>query len=316
MENNKKRVLIACSGGPDSMALLDMCSDRYECVAAHVNYHKRDTADRDERIVREYCKKRGIPFRKKDYRDTGKGNFQDNARVFRYEFFAELVREMDLDCVMVAHHRDDLLETYLLQKKRGGDVTCYGLSPAVTIKGVKVKRPLLRYTKEDLLEYCLCRGIRYGIDESNLGDDYARNRIRHGKLERMTEKEKKELLKEIRDLNRQKKSDLEKAKRFLAGRKKIGLDEYLAYEDTDLLFRLLTGLDMSGRETRELNRQIKEGKDFEILLKDRYLVKEYGYLEVYPKEDDYEFSYERPGCHRERHFALKKKGASREGAFL
>ena len=54
MKTAKKRVLVACSGGPDSMALLDMTKDRYEVHVAHVNYHKRKTADRDERIVRDY----------------------------------------------------------------------------------------------------------------------------------------------------------------------------------------------------------------------------------------------------------------------
>ncbi|MBP5279662.1 MAG: tRNA(Ile)-lysidine synthetase, partial [Erysipelotrichaceae bacterium] len=80
--NKDLRYLIAVSGGPDSMALLDMClkQDVYLEVA-HMNYHHRDTADRDEKIVRNYCRKNKIKFHKADYNDDQrKGNFQNNAR--------------------------------------------------------------------------------------------------------------------------------------------------------------------------------------------------------------------------------------------
>ena len=127
MENiYKEKVLIACSGGPDSMALLDMVKDKYDVYVAHINYHKRATADRDERIVKNYCKKNNLPLYVKDYKDTKGGNFQDKARVFRYEYFSQLVKELKLKRVLVAHHKDDLIETYFLQLNRGGEVSYYG----------------------------------------------------------------------------------------------------------------------------------------------------------------------------------------------
>ena len=58
----KENVLIACSGGPDSMALLDMYRTKKKVVVCHINYHKRDSAKRDENIVRKYCKENNIPF--------------------------------------------------------------------------------------------------------------------------------------------------------------------------------------------------------------------------------------------------------------
>ena len=92
MTNKKKKVLIGCSGGPDSMALLDMSKDKYDVYCAHVNYHKRKSANRDERIVKDYCLKNKIPFYSIDYKDKAGGNFQDKARVFRYGYFSKLIK--------------------------------------------------------------------------------------------------------------------------------------------------------------------------------------------------------------------------------
>ena len=103
--SENKRYLVAVSGGPDSMALFDMVrSSGAYLEAAHVNYHKRDSADRDEKIVSSYCEKYHIPFHLLDYEDdTQRGNFQAAARKARYEFFAKICEEENLDEVLVAH---------------------------------------------------------------------------------------------------------------------------------------------------------------------------------------------------------------------
>ena len=131
MEGLRKRVLIGVSGGPDSMALLDMMKDRYEVYVAHVNYHHRDTALRDDVSVEDSCTKYDIPYFKKDYVEVEGGNFQENARIFIYEFYKEIIDKYDLECVMLAHHKDDLIETYLMQKKRNSHVYYYGLKRSV-----------------------------------------------------------------------------------------------------------------------------------------------------------------------------------------
>ena len=87
LKNN--RYLIAVSGGPDSMALLDIVRNKKKYIeVAHVNYHKRDSAINDEKLVRRYCRKYKIKFHLLDvYPDEVKGNFQSYARDKRYEFF-------------------------------------------------------------------------------------------------------------------------------------------------------------------------------------------------------------------------------------
>ncbi|MBQ2509839.1 MAG: tRNA lysidine(34) synthetase TilS, partial [Erysipelotrichaceae bacterium] len=171
------KYLIAVSGGPDSMALLNMAREEgLEIEVAHVNYHKRDTAKRDEKIVRSYCEQYGIPVHVKDvYPGDVKGNFQAYAREVRYAYFANLCRRYGLDGTVTAHQQDDLLETYLMQKEKKLGVEYYGLKEETRIKGVSVIRPLLDCTKEELLSYCEKKGLDYGIDESNLTDVYTRN---------------------------------------------------------------------------------------------------------------------------------------------
>ncbi|MBQ1508706.1 MAG: tRNA lysidine(34) synthetase TilS, partial [Erysipelotrichaceae bacterium] len=193
MRKYKGTYLIGVSGGPDSMALFDMCLKAgNRLVCAHVNYHRRDSADRDEAIVRDYCEKHGVPFYKLDACLT-EGNFQEEARKVRYGFFTDLIRGKDLDGVLVAHHLDDHLETYLLQKEHGGLYDHFGLTARTILMGVPVIRPLLHKEKKELVRYCEDNEISYGIDESNLTDDYRRNVLRHTFVEKMTKEEKRNL---------------------------------------------------------------------------------------------------------------------------
>ncbi len=313
--DNKKKVLVACSGGPDSMALLDMYKDKYDCSVAHVNYHHRNSALRDENIVRDYCLKYNIPFYKKDYVES-KGNFQEKAREFRYEFFKELCDKHNLSFVLVAHHKDDLIETYLFQKKRNSHVYYYGLKSNVNIYGVNVRRPLLSKTKKDLEEYCVSHNLEYGIDESNLGDEFSRNKIRHSVIDKMSIKEKNKLVREIRDVNR--KNDLlnKECRTFINKRTKIDFDEFIKYPDLKRLIRMFVGISLSSKQSDELIRQLKSTNSFEILIEDRYLCKEYGYIEVYKKEDDYTYSFDSISCFKCKYFKLSKKGSSKEGVTL
>ena len=173
-------VVIGVSGGPDSMALLDMTREkREEIVVCHVNYGKRDTAKRDEEIVRAYCGRFGIEVRTLRPVHAGHGNFQAWAREVRYDFFVETAKEVGADKILIAHQEDDLLETYLFQRERGMLCDWYGLKEKSSYKGFVIERPLLAWSKEGLEAYCTGKRIVYGFDESNGSDVYARNRIRH-----------------------------------------------------------------------------------------------------------------------------------------
>jgi len=308
MNRCKGRYLIAVSGGPDSMALLSMSLLKYELIeVAHVNYHKRESANKDEKIVREFCKKNNIKFYKKDCL-TYEGNFQDYARVFRYKFFSEIIKKDKLNGVLVAHHLDDFLETYYLQINRGSIPHYYGLNKEVIIQDVKVKRPLLKYTKNDLLNYCVKNNIAYGIDESNLTDHYSRNKIRHSLIEKMSLKEKKELKKKIDLLNTKKSNKEKEIKKYLNNKRIISIERFNEYKDKKDLLRYLIKEDLSNKYLEDLLKQINECESFEVLINDEYFVKEYGYLEVYKKEDDYEYVLKRIDYKEYPFFKISNKG--------
>lgn len=161
------------------MALLHILKEKnVELVVAHVNYKQRNESDEEEKMVKDYCHKNSLSFYSIHYKDTPAGNFQANARKFRYEFFQRLIKEHKLAGVMVGHHYNDHLETYLMQKERGHQTETLGMAEETIIFDILVKRPLLHLTKEQLISYCVENDVPYRMDASNMSPQYTRNRIR------------------------------------------------------------------------------------------------------------------------------------------
>lgn len=211
----EKKWIVGVSGGPDSMALLDLCRrHRVSVVCAHVNYHHRPTADRDQQIVEAYCRNYAIPFYSLDPVKETSGNFQAWAREARYAFFARLAVQEAAAGVLIAQHLDDFLETALLQQESGRQCEVLGIREEGRVLGVVVVRPLLSWTKRQLQEYCGRHKIAYGIDESNLSDDYRRNQLRHHELAKLSEAEKRSEVRKLkaRNRNRQKMKEAVKTK--------------------------------------------------------------------------------------------------------
>ena len=298
------------------MALLNMFKDKYELICCHINYHKRKTAKRDEEIVKEYCKNNKIKFIKYDFKNTKKGNFQDLARVYRYKCFAECVNKYKLDGVLVGHHKDDLLETYLIQKKRQGTVSFYGLKKETIIFDVKIIRPLLKYTKNDLLSYCLKHNIKYGIDESNLTDSYLRNRIRHSKIEKMNDRDKDGLLKEIEYKNYVLSEQNKAVKKFINNNTLFNYDEFMTCPFIKQLLRTLLYDDLSDKYLNEIIKALKSNKNIELKVKEKCLYKEYSYIEVCEKTKPYSYKLDKLVYKTYPYFKLTKNGNSFEGVTL
>lgn len=291
MINKKYKYLIACSGGPDSMALLDMYrSYGYLIEVGHVNYHKRDSANRDEKIVKDYCDKYQIVFNKLDYDpSTVKGNFQSDARKARYEFFNDVCNKHGLYGVLVAHQEDDLLETYLMQKQKKLGVEFYGLRYSNELYGVNVFRPLLDKTKKQLEDYCKRKHIEYGIDESNLSDHYERNRVRHNKVEKMSREQRNLLLQEILIKNNELLSIENEVYRYLLSGPRFDSDEFVNFKYLSKLIRVIFNTKMSSKTVEEIIRQLKICKHFVLLKNNVYLVKEYDYIEYFDKPNTYSY---------------------------
>jgi tRNA(Ile)-lysidine synthetase-like protein len=177
--NKTNKYLVAVSYGPDSMALLSMMQQEgYTFEVAHVNYKKRKESDQEAKDLHSYCAKHSIPLHTKEVSQPLKGNFQDAARRFRYEFFKETLIKQNLDVLVTAHHLDDHMETALFQLVRNSTHLYYGIQPSTVIHGVNTVRPLLPYRKIDLEEYCMTNHVPFAVDSSNALSMYTRNKNR------------------------------------------------------------------------------------------------------------------------------------------
>ena len=201
--NKNKTYLLACSFGPDSMALFDMLEKgNYRFAAALVNYHLREESDTEMNSFIKYCQTKKVAYHVLDYKEEiGYNNIESQCREIRYKYFAQLVDDYHYDEVLVAHNQDDLIETYFLQKNRKNLPVFYGIKEKTVIYGVNIYRPLLTYTKQELLQYCVDNHVPYSIDKTNLEDRFLRNRIRHNVVCKMNKNERGNVIKEINEKN-------------------------------------------------------------------------------------------------------------------
>ena len=177
------RYLLAISGGIDSMVLLDLFRQTAaNFQVAHCNFQLREEdANGDEMFVREYCGKYNIPFHSvrfdvAAYQKTGNYSVEMACRNLRYEWFEQVQQQNRLDVLVTAHHLDDNIETFLINLSRGTGLK--GLV-GMQIDNGKIFRPLLNFTKNDLLDYAKSNEINWREDYTNATDDYTRNKIRH-----------------------------------------------------------------------------------------------------------------------------------------
>ena len=178
----------AVSGGADSMALLRVLLELreafgYPLTACHVNHGLRgETADRDEAFVRAECARLGVPLTVFRPADVGMAvpphAGEDWARRLRYACFAQLLAG-GIDCIATAHTATDQAETLLFRLARGTGLHGAG---GIRPKRPGYCRPLLGLTRAETEAVCMARGQRWVTDETNTGDDYARNRLRHAAL--------------------------------------------------------------------------------------------------------------------------------------
>lgn len=198
-----KKYLLACSFGPDSMALFDLLVKLKCCfIVVFVNYHQRVESDDEQKKILNYCNYLNIKCEILDTKKIKKiGNFQSWAREVRYNFFKKQYQKYNADGLFVAHHQDDLIETYIMQKNKCR-VDEYGIKNISFIKEMKVIRPLLKYTKNELLNYCILNKIPFSIDKTNLETYYLRNKIRQKIINNLNAYDRQKILLEIEQKNK------------------------------------------------------------------------------------------------------------------
>ena len=283
MNIENKKWLIGASGGPDSMALVKICLDKkINFAIAHVNYHHRKEAEEEEEYITSFAKKHHIPIYVLNGQFTYSGNFEAEARRYRYNFFKEIVEKDNYDGVLVAHHKNDLLETYLMQKEKHLIPETYGLAEEIDYEGIRVCRPLLSYTKKDLENICKDAGIKYYIDYTNNDITLARNYIRHEILAKMSEEEKEDLLKEIQDKNKHMDMIREKVEKLIVY-DKVSLQEYRLLNDEERITLVHMFLKPYYRKDQGMSYAYKKEID-SILLKQNDFIIPFGIYEVVQNE--------------------------------
>lgn len=179
----EKKLLLAVSGGIDSMVLLETLDYlKYSIVVAHCNFSLRDKeSDGDEQFLIEYCKKRNIKIitQKFDtllFADDYKLSIQQAARKLRYDWFYEILQSENLDYILTAHHLDDSLETFIINFSRGTGLN--GLT-GIPEQNDKIIRPLLSFSRSEIEDFAQKIKLNFREDSSNSSNKYLRNKLRH-----------------------------------------------------------------------------------------------------------------------------------------
>lgn len=179
----QQKTLVACSGGPDSMALLHVLFTLgWPVEAAHVNYLLRGAdSDADEALVRSWCADRRLSVHAlrqspKDLARAQKLSLQVAARRIRYAYFEQLLKQLDIRQAATAHQRGDQAETLFLHLMRGKN---FAILRGIPAKRGPFARPLLFASRKEILEYLHAEDVPYRIDASNETGDYLRNHVRN-----------------------------------------------------------------------------------------------------------------------------------------
>jgi tRNA(Ile)-lysidine synthase len=172
------RILCAVSGGPDSLALLILLHKTMpdRVVAATVDHALRPESADEAQYVQRFCKDMHVPHVILSPAEKISGNIQSAARHARYALLAQAAEQHDCQYIATAHHADDQLETVLMRIARGSGVD--GLSAIRSTNG-KILRPLLGFTKDELISICATAGLNPVVDPSNENTDFERVAMRN-----------------------------------------------------------------------------------------------------------------------------------------
>lgn len=179
----EKKLLLAVSGGIDSMVLVHLCHQlELDFAVAHCNFQLRgNESDDDENFVKSQIKKLQIPlfiqkFETATFAKEQKLSIQVVARKLRYDWFYSLLANHNFDFILTAHHLDDSVETFLINFTRGSGLD--GLT-GIPEQNDKIVRPLLIFSRNEIETFAQENNIAWREDSSNASDKYLRNKLRH-----------------------------------------------------------------------------------------------------------------------------------------
>lgn len=175
----ENEIPVAFSGGPDSIFLTEgLIKLEYKPLLIYINYHDSPTVYIEEKIVKQYSQINKLKLIEHEVNIPDNVNFEDEARKIRYKFFSDVIKIHPNKFILTAHHKNDDIETMILQINRNNIVDYYGLKEKNDIFGVTVIRPILNYTKLEIIEYLTKNNISFYDDPTNYEQERQRNILR------------------------------------------------------------------------------------------------------------------------------------------
>lgn len=175
----ENEIPVAFSGGPDSIFLTEgLIKLGYKPLLIYINYHDSPTVYIEEKIVKQYSQINKLKLIEHEVNIPDNVNFEDEARKIRYKFFSDVIKNYPNKFILTAHHKNDDIETMILQINRNNIVDYYGLKEKNDIFGVTVIRPILNYTKLEIIEYLTKNNISFYDDPTNYEQERQRNILR------------------------------------------------------------------------------------------------------------------------------------------
>ena len=273
--SKKDKLLLACSGGVDSMVLASVLIKlNYQVQLAHCNFQLRaKESDADELLVTQFAKKNKLKlftkrFNTKEEQNKSGRSIQEIARKLRYEWFEQLIKGNEIDYLVTAHHSDDVIETFFINLIRTSGIK--GLQ-SIPLKTKNIVRPLLNCGKTEIIEYAKTHSIKYNEDSSNTKNDYLRNALRNKAiplLSTIDERFKQGALNSIKNLQ----SDFQLLNYLLAEEKKkyIKTTNDLIYILKDTPTHILNNILLEYNFTESLHTKIQNTKTGALFQNEKY----------------------------------------------
>lgn len=302
---DNSKVIIACSGGPDSMCLLNLLirlktKKNLELIVAHVNHKLRSVSDDEAKMVEDYAKKNKVTFELQELDYQNAKFSEDDAHRKRYKFFKSLIKKYKANYLVTAHHGDDLIETILMRIARGSNLNGYiGIKRITQNEDYVTLRPLLSTTKDEIIKYNESENIPYVIDESNDSLKYTRNRYRKIVLPFLKEEDKLIHLKYLKFSEELEEYDnfvnnYIKEKDFIVDNQIVinkitNESEFIKRKTIELIVKNIQLNDYFNISDKQMNELLKliYNSNKSIDLNNNYIgINEYGYLKITKKQNN------------------------------
>ena len=318
----KANYLCACTYGPDSMALLDMLQKKgVKPIVVCINYSRFENTTDDYIQLASYCGQKGLVFEYLDARSLPDeeayhegDNFKAWARALRYRFFKKIYVKHKAAGLLIAHTQDDVLELYIMQRDRQIKGADYGMSAVNEVDGMIVIRPLLHYTKQDLLEYNEENRVPFSHSKQAYEDQYVRNEVRQ-KINAMSEIERENLIREFESENAEKIELVKDFRESIESNEELEIRPLIALAQDEFISAV------SQFVAKSIESVVLEPEDFVKIRQfcltpvpyatlhldgDTYLIKQYDVLLLGRNYEEvaYEYVLDKPGTLKNDHFEL------------